>query len=819
MAGWATAAVFAVAFLAALPVLNPIGAAGVRIGSAPAPGRSGRPFLTGTAVPSWPMSTGPDFPTYLSSDNRSDNENGSGSILNSSNAAGLQRLWHYSAGGTIATQVVESGGLVYFGSWDGYEYALYATNGTLRWKAFLGQVSGGGVSVCGDYNLGVTSTGTISNGTLYVNGGTPTLFALNASTGQQSWNLSIGGPGSAGFYLWSSPLLFGNDLFDGISSQCDDPLVPSGLEEVSTNGSEVGYFNSSTPDPNGSSIWATPSINGSSDTVFVTTGNPYRKMSSTYGESIVALNASTLNVTQAWAVPSAQRVADSDFGGTPTLFTPPGSPSMVAAVNKNGNLYAWYQSNLSLRWDDFVSNQTSITTPAYGGGLLYVYSPATVINGTIFNSSVRGIDPVTGAYVWQVGLPKHYIGYSAPLYYDGLLFVSDNCELLVLNASTGSVVKLFTWNLGGQILSSPAIARNEVYVAAGATVTALDLPLTAYVRASVNGSQFNVSLQPAVQGGLPPYSYSWTFGDGNTSSAADATHTYAGPGFYQVRLNVTDLAGVSATYSTSVQLGAATYRAIFSETGLPVGSTWAVTVGGINISGVGALSVRLTNGTYSYQVSPIANYSARMTGAVTIAGTGESLVVRFSEVKYTVTFREVGLPSLTSWDIGIQGRNVSTNRTFENFRLPNGTYGYYVGTVANYSRVSSGTVTIAGSGLVFTVHFALVKYTVSFKETGLTAGTSWNVTVRSLTHGSTTGAVKFWLANGTYSYFAGPGVNESHEETGNLTVNGSTVALILDFTVEIPHACEGAVRAMFGAPPFLPSLIAPVQRQLRHEFE
>jgi outer membrane protein assembly factor BamB len=799
-------------------VLNPIGAAEATIRSTPAPGRSGA-YLSATATPSWPVSPGLDFPTYLGSNNRSDNANGSGSILNSSDVAGLQRLWHFSAGAPIATQVVESGGLVYFGSWDGYEYALYATNGTLRWKAFLGQVSGGGMSVCGNYNLGVTSSATVSNGTLYVNGGTPSLFALNASTGLQSWNLSIGGPGSAGFYLWSSPLLSGNDLYDGISSQCDDPLVPSGLEEVSTNGSEVGYFNSSTPNPNGSSIWATPSINGSSNTVFVTTGNPYRKLSATYSESIVALNATTMNVTQAWAVPSAQRVADSDFGGTASLFTPTGSPAMVAAVNKNGNLYAWYQSNLTLRWDDFLSNQTPITTPAYGGGLLYVYSPTTEIDGTIFNSSVRGIDPLTGAYVWQLGLPKHYIGYSAPLYYGGLLFVSDNSELLVLNATTGTVVKLFTWNLGGQILSSPTIARNEVYVAAGTNVTALDLPLTASVRALVNGSQFNVSLQPAIRGGLPPYSYAWTFGDGGTSTAVDGIHTYAMPGSYQVRLNVSDIAGESATYSTSIHLGAATYRASFSETGLPLGSTWALTVGGIKIDGIGTLSVRLPNGTYSYQLSPIANYSARMTGGFTIAGTGLNIWVRFTQVKYTLTFREVGLPSLTSWGIGVQGQNVSTTQTFENFRLANGTYEYYVGAVANYSRVQTGTVTISGSGIVVSVHVVLVKYTVSFKETGLTAGTSWNVTVRSLTHGSTTGSIQFGLANGTYSYFAGPGENESHEETGNLTVNGSKVALVLSFAVEAPRTGKTPEPATPGAPPPLPWPSAPVKRQLRDEFE
>lgn len=43
-----------------------------------------------------------------------------------------------------------------------------------------------------------------------------------------------------------------------------------------------------------------------------------------------------------------------------------------------------------------------------------------------------------------------------------------------------------------------------------------------------------------VSGGLPPYSYHWDFGDGNTSEERNATHAYSAPGFYQVILNYSD---------------------------------------------------------------------------------------------------------------------------------------------------------------------------------------------------------------------------------------------------------------------------------------
>ena len=42
---------------------------------------------------------------------------------------------------------------------------------------------------------------------------------------------------------------------------------------------------------------------------------------------------------------------------------------------------------------------------------------------------------------------------------------------------------------------------------------------------------------PGPHGGIT--AWSWTFGDGGTSTSRNPTHTYAGPGDYSVRLEVT----------------------------------------------------------------------------------------------------------------------------------------------------------------------------------------------------------------------------------------------------------------------------------------
>lgn len=56
----------------------------------------------------------------------------------------------------------------------------------------------------------------------------------------------------------------------------------------------------------------------------------------------------------------------------------------------------------------------------------------------------------------------------------------------------------------------------------------------------------------ATASGNPPFTYTWNFGDGNTSSLEDPTHTYAVNGIYTVQLTVKDVAnGVTRTITVS----------------------------------------------------------------------------------------------------------------------------------------------------------------------------------------------------------------------------------------------------------------------------
>ncbi len=61
-----------------------------------------------------------------------------------------------------------------------------------------------------------------------------------------------------------------------------------------------------------------------------------------------------------------------------------------------------------------------------------------------------------------------------------------------------------------------------------------------------------VSFTGSATGGIAPYTFSWTFGDGATATGGSATHSYSTSGSYTVVLTVTDSAGLTASASNTI---------------------------------------------------------------------------------------------------------------------------------------------------------------------------------------------------------------------------------------------------------------------------
>jgi hypothetical protein len=60
---------------------------------------------------------------------------------------------------------------------------------------------------------------------------------------------------------------------------------------------------------------------------------------------------------------------------------------------------------------------------------------------------------------------------------------------------------------------------------------------------TIGYAPLGVEFGAAVSGGTPPYTYSWTFGDGQADSGASPSHTYQNPGTYTAMVTATDNCG------------------------------------------------------------------------------------------------------------------------------------------------------------------------------------------------------------------------------------------------------------------------------------
>ena len=93
-----------------------------------------------------------------------------------------------------------------------------------------------------------------------------------------------------------------------------------------------------------------------------------------------------------------------------------------------------------------------------------------------------------------------------------------------------------------------------------------------------------VAFRATVSAGSPPYTYSWTFGDGATSSSPNPSHTYTRPGTYVAQLTVGDsLASTvtdGVTIVVTVQPLIATAQANPTEGDAPLDVSFSVTVSG-----------------------------------------------------------------------------------------------------------------------------------------------------------------------------------------------------------------------------------------------
>ena len=445
-----------------------------------------------------------DWPTYLDNEGRA-GFNGAETAITSSTAPSLTQRWADTAGGGVSAEPVQVNGVVYYGSWDGYERAADAATGTLLWSAYLGQTTD---THCSPPTVGVASTATVgaitAGGTttqaVFVGGGDGNFYALDASTGAVIWKTQLGAPPD--YFLWSSPLFYNGSIYEGVASFGDCPLVRSALVQMdAATGAVQNTLYTVPAGCTGAGVWGSPTADTATGDIFFGTGNAGSCGSPEPLAVAVVQADSSLNLLGSWQVPSRQQPnKDSDFGSTPTLFTATiggAVHQMVGLQNKNGIYYAFDRSAVSSGplWQKRMSaggacpqcGKADISPSAYDGQHLFVGSEKTTLGGVACAGSIRAGSGFSHTTASAASQPIHAPGASSERI---AAAASPSVAVHVMNGTNGGGAPAASARRNTHPLSSSSATINGVpaaRISPSATVAPHSLP-SASVHATVNAS-------------------------------------------------------------------------------------------------------------------------------------------------------------------------------------------------------------------------------------------------------------------------------------------------------------------------------------------
>ncbi len=420
------------------------------------------------ALEATPVVVSNDWTMYMAGIERS-GFNKNETTINPTMAPQLKLHWTAKAAATIFSQPIVANGMIYWGSWDGFEHAT-DLSGKQVWKVNLGTSR----TECTN-DVGVLNTATVApvviggkpTTVVFVGGGNGHFYALDAATGAIIWSTALGS--SPDNFLWSSPVLYKGSIYEGVSSIADCPLIQGKLVQLDAASGEITHTFDTVPDGCvGASVWGSPTIDATDGSVYFATGNggPCSR-SEPYSETLVKLRASDLSFLDAWTVPRSARVSDGDFGSTPTLFEAKIGgvvKHMVGLVNKNGIYYAFDRTAIGHGpvWQYLVGGPNAIAPSAWDGTYLYVGGEKVTIDGTKCAGSLRALDPATGSPVWEHCLENGGVTGAVTLV-PGVAVIAEGPSVLVVATANGQTLFRYT-SQTERFLGPASIADGVLYI-------------------------------------------------------------------------------------------------------------------------------------------------------------------------------------------------------------------------------------------------------------------------------------------------------------------------------------------------------------------
>src|SRR5437764_368112 len=316
------------------------------------------PHLTSTQAAN--AVTPGDWPMYMHDAGRTD-YNSNETIINLSSAPHLRQHWAYRLGAAIFSQPVVASGLIYWGSFDGYEHA---TN--LSGQQIWSQKLGGNITQCAPVSpLGIVSSAAVVNGVVYVGGSDHQLYALNASNGHVLWHALLRAPNTHTF-LWDSPLVVNNTVYIGTATTGESAgckLIAGQFFALNAStGSIVHTYNSVPAGCVGGGIWSSPVYDASDGSIYFTAGTQGNCNTDHISIGIVKLNASNGSFIWQDCLPGTVLGAVTDTGSRVLAVVDGTALTLVNALT-GANLY----NNTANKY---------YGSPSISNGVLYVGSKA-----------------------------------------------------------------------------------------------------------------------------------------------------------------------------------------------------------------------------------------------------------------------------------------------------------------------------------------------------------------------------------------------------------------------------------------------------------
>jgi polyvinyl alcohol dehydrogenase (cytochrome) len=455
----------------------------------------GQKSKTSARKSSWPM---------FGKDVASSHYNPDETALNPGNVARLKPKWIFETEADVSSQPTVVDGVVYFGSWDGKEYAVDAATGKKIWDFDCGLPSRAGAA----YDDGVVYFGDLGG----------RIYGVDAKTGQLKWKVRIDPHPDA--VATSSPVIYKGIIYIGVASHEEGALlkkkpcctfrggvlaldaktgkqiwrfytIPEEAKKFGTASNGLDRFG-----PAGGAVWSTVSLDPGAGRVYVTTGNQYEGEQTKFTDSIIALTMDTgkpiwtyqANPSDVFVIGCQNCGPDSDFGAPAVMFAGPGGKRLVGAGQKSGWFHAVDADTGAPVWHTEIGPGSALGGIEFGDASDGEHAYAALASRE--GGAIAMLDGATGKIVWKTPSPDKKRNYG-PLTVTGK---ADN--RLVFAGSTGGFIRaydgkdgriLWEFDTGGAIGGGPTVLDGVVYVGSGYTFLRVGNPNNKLYAFSLDG--------------------------------------------------------------------------------------------------------------------------------------------------------------------------------------------------------------------------------------------------------------------------------------------------------------------------------------------